>query len=222
MSNPIEFPPYPRDPESIRGRAYAAQVLREAADAIEGVWEGIEESGQPYTPAMAAGQLRARAADLESPNCFSCMAPHSKRYPAEPVGVSDEAVAKALRVYLADQREGAEREDAMRAALEVAAPLLGTRPRPTLPPNIEIQARLSDYIDDGNVSLAAAVVEDLLTEAGVRPLPTREQIEQVVTDKLIASDALAVPGFSARIEGDADDIAEAIASAVLALMGGAE
>ena len=195
------------------------QSLRDALEKLADSWERRpvkEAHSYPEANAYVDGQndTYERSADV--------LRDLLSAHPAEPVGVSDEAVAKALRVYLADQREGAEREDAMRAALEVAAPLLGTRPRPTLPPNIEIQARLSDYIDDGNVSLAAAVVEDLLTEAGVRPLPTREQIEQVVTDKLIASDALAVPGFSARIEGDADDIAEAIASAVLALMGGAE
>lgn len=43
-----------------------AEELRKAADAIESVWEGVEESGQPYTPALAAGQLRARAADLDA------------------------------------------------------------------------------------------------------------------------------------------------------------
>jgi hypothetical protein len=46
--------------------AVKAQALRDAADAIESVWEGVEESGQPFTPAMAAGVLRARAKDLEA------------------------------------------------------------------------------------------------------------------------------------------------------------
>lgn len=43
----------------------AAAELREAADAIESVWEGIEQSDQPFTPGHAARQLRARATDLE-------------------------------------------------------------------------------------------------------------------------------------------------------------
>jgi hypothetical protein len=46
-------------------RAVKAQALREAADAIESCWEGIEESGQQFTPGHAARQLRARAKDLE-------------------------------------------------------------------------------------------------------------------------------------------------------------
>lgn len=48
-------------------RCVKAQALREAADAIEAVWEGIENSEQPYTPGHAARQLRARATDLEKP-----------------------------------------------------------------------------------------------------------------------------------------------------------
>ena len=154
MSNPIEFPPYPRDPESIRGRAYAAQVLREAADAIEGVWEGIEESGQPYTPAMAAGQLRARAADLESPNCFSCMAPHSKRYPAEPVGVSDEAVEAAAKHFQQfilnspsweDETKKHLWRECSRAALEAAAPFLQPQVVASLPAQRQLDGWLSDH-----------------------------------------------------------------------------
>lgn len=47
-------------------RAVKAQALREAADAIESVWEGVEDSAQRFTPGHAARQLRARAEDLEN------------------------------------------------------------------------------------------------------------------------------------------------------------
>jgi hypothetical protein len=47
-------------------RAIRAETLREAADAIESVWEGIEETDQQFTPAHAAGVLRARAANIEA------------------------------------------------------------------------------------------------------------------------------------------------------------
>lgn len=47
-------------------RCVQAQALRDAADAIESVWEGIEDSEQQFTPGHAARQLRARAADLEA------------------------------------------------------------------------------------------------------------------------------------------------------------
>lgn len=65
----------------------------------------------------------------------------------------------------------------------------------------------------------ANVVDLVVPQA--RPMPTREQIERGVTDALILSDDLVAPGFSARIEADADDIAVVVATAVLALLNGA-
>jgi hypothetical protein len=53
----------PYNESTIRAiRAIKADALRSAATAIEEVWEGAED----FTPGHAAGQLRARAADIEA------------------------------------------------------------------------------------------------------------------------------------------------------------
>jgi hypothetical protein len=59
-------------------------------------------------------------------------------------------------------------------------------------------------------------------EAGLalQPVVDREAVESRLTDALIVADGLVAPGYSARIEADADDIARVLAPAVLALLNG--
>ena len=139
------------------------------------------------------GLLRDRA--VKSKGTVPC---HQLRellaaHPAEPVGVSDEAVEAAAEHFQQfilnspsweDETKKHLWRECSRAALEAAAPFLQ--------PQV------------------------------VASLPTVGMIEQAAYNAMLADDALMAPGFSARVEADADDVAEAIAPAVLALMGGAE
>ena len=117
------------------------------------------------------------------------------KHPAEPVGVSDEAA----QVEIADEARKAARDAALfrwgtgsadttqmlmsvDAALAAAAPLLGTRPQPTLDRSVVEQAIRDQFkwlgapqMYSTETTLAADAVMAL-----ARPLPTREQIDEVL------------------------------------------
>lgn len=124
-------------------------------------------------------------------------------HPAEPVGVSDEAVeaaAKALRDrWTIFSSVGALAYQTASAALHAAAPLLGTRPQPTLDRSAAKASLTAAFLAfrerNGGCaegpdcaacrSLAGDEAEVALSALGgaVRPLPTREQIVQVLHDE---------------------------------------
>lgn len=82
--------------------------------------------------------------------------------------VTDEAVERALEVYLAVNSQGAEREVAMRAALEAAVPLLGTRPQPGL---LE-EHRCTDLAEHEPHTWAYESSAFVCDGGGTRPQPT--------------------------------------------------
>lgn len=173
-------------------------------------------------------------------------------HPAEPVGVSDEAVESAVAAFRDAHAEGVivgRHEKAIRAVLEAATPFMQPQVVASPRPVEELVGVLSDpnwgkvtglafrervaevartlLVDvtdpdisiDGPDSLAFA---DALLAAGVfREPPTREQIEQALRKRLVASnfnDNLHEPMSTQTI----DQWVDVLAGAVLALMGGAE
>ena len=150
-------------------------------------------------------------------------------HPAEPVGVSDEAVTKALAEYLAENAAGAERDWAMRVALEAVAPLLGTRPQPALDRYEaawrSARRRAAEYRKAVAFLLNHNASQQLMHEAiakplaaAVRPLPTREQIMRA----LAGVEGRRPDDKSEVWLGAYEDVYGPRADAVLALMGGAE
>ena len=107
-----------------------SDTLRDALEKLADSWERRpvkEAHSYPEASAYVDGQYDTyeRSADV----LRDLLAAH----PAEPVGVSDEAVTKALDGWCSVPTYGTYQGqfDAMRAALEAAAPLLGTRPQPS-------------------------------------------------------------------------------------------
>lgn len=209
------------------------QGLRDALERLAKSWFRIDcrvdlpENAQ-WGEGVAQGYANAAADLLRT----------VREHPAEPVGVSDEAVAitdemrkAGFEALAADghwhkpDSGGVWRANYTRAVdlvLEAVWPLLGTRPQPTLDRRA-VHAAIVDELDgEGVVSYGLAPkLTDRVMDA-VHPLPTREQIAEALHHD---NHPLGSPRCRQFLNGRLTSCYEDRmydARAVLALMGGAE
>jgi hypothetical protein len=146
-------------------------------------------------------------------------------HPVEPAPVVTDEAVQDLHAGVVTQfrRHGQYALADARAALETAAPLLG--PRPLLDQqalakainDVAVSTGLAKYFKSGTAADPSDVEEFVFAVTEVaRPMPTREQIAEVITARTLVEDELfgLTPGTVEH--------SRALAAAVLALLNGAE
>lgn len=144
------------------------------------------------------------------------------KHPAEPVGVSDEAVEAGVAAWAT---AGAVASVQIRAALEAARPFM--QPQVVASPKrvaevlkTELLRQQADEWFDVP-GLARYLRESLLAAGVFREPPTREQIEQALRKRLVDSNFNGHLHEPVRTQ-TIDQWVDVLAGAVLALMGGAK
>jgi len=138
--------------------------------------------------------------------------------PAEPAPVvTDEVVARALNAYCSEGLGEAPFEESMRAALEAAAPLLGTRP---LLDREAVMKVLTDYRTvalrnslngpPGSSEVQLSEAADSVMELA-RPMPTREQVSEAILAAWLVRSEL-------KVEATPVEHCRKLADAALALL----
>jgi len=102
--------------------------------------------------------------------------------------ISDEAVEAALAAYLADNAAGAEREDAMRAALAAAVPYLMPDREARHYSTDEIAARIADRVPHADLD-GFTLSERLRIGKAVAPL-FQELLSEVPSDQPCLGDGV--------------------------------